>query len=317
VTRRKGTNVTVKSDAQKDIAQHILRYELDMLPKEILRFTTGFCHSVYHVKTDAGDYVLRITSEENRAFYLGSIKWLPALANLDIPAPRVIRHGQYGNVFYVLMSYICGRDLGEVYATLNNSQKRSITKALSEIQKKVSTLPSVGVYGYDGHPFDTWIDFLHSHVERSRGRIERNKVFDAKVCDTVCSAIDAMHGYLSSVAPLPFLDDTTTKNVLVHDGKLAGIVDIDEICYGDPLFVVALTNMALLFMKLDTTYVDFWLDELDATPAQRRAVKLYTLMFCIDFMGEQGMTFDNGNHVAVNHEITELLNAIFSTLMDA
>jgi len=309
--------MAVESDAQKDIAQSILHCELGMIPKEITRFTTGYCHSVYHVKTEAGDYVLRITGEANKAFYHGSVRWLPALSALEIPVPHVIKHGQYGDVFYVLMTYICGRDLGEVYATLNDAQKRSIAKALSEVQKKAATLPSAGMYGYDGHPFDTWIEFLHSHVERSRGRITQNNVFDVNVCDTVCSAIDAMQDYLSAVAPLPFLGDTTTKNVLIHNGELAGIVDVDEICYGDPLLVIGLTNMALLSMGLDTTYVDFWLDELGATPPQRDAVNLYTLIFCVDFMGEQGMTFDNGNKVAVNHEVMGLLITIFSTLIGA
>ena len=34
--------------------------------------------------------------------------------------------------------------------------------------------------------------------------------------------------YFFAVEPIAFLDDTTTRNVIVHDGDLSGIVDVDE-----------------------------------------------------------------------------------------
>ena len=40
--------------------------------------------------------------------------------------------------------------------------------------------------------------------------------------------------YFAQIRPTPFLDDTTTKNVIVHEGKLSGIVDVDWICFGYP-----------------------------------------------------------------------------------
>ena len=95
---------------------------------------------------------------------------------------------------------------------------------------------------------------------------------------------------------------------------MVGIVDIDGICYGDPLLAVGLTNASLLAMKMDTAYVDHWLDELHATPAQRKAVMLYTLIFCIDFMGEQGMKFDNNTTITVNQETVKLLNSMLKSI---
>jgi len=121
--------------------------------------------------------------------------------------------------------------------------------------------------------------------------------------------------YLQNVELLAFLDDTTTKNVLIQDGKLAGIVDVDQICYGDSLLVIGLTNMALLGMKADTKYIDFWLDELNATPIQRKIVIFYTLLFCIDFMGEQGMKFDNGKVISIDDEKIVLLKSTYNKLL--
>jgi len=305
----------INSDSKKDIAIKILSERLNITPAELIRFTTGYAHSVYHVKTEYGEYVLRITSKQNKSLYFGSIKWLNKLAHLDIPIPKVLEHGQYEDKYYVLMTFIRGRDLGEVYHTLSDSQKREIAKSLCEIQRKIATLPSSGLYGYDSYPTATWSEEIAHFINRSRKRIMTNKVFDAKVCDDVAVIMSNLSDYFSSVQPIAFLDDTTTKNVLIHDGALSGIVDIDWICYGGPLQTIGLTNMSLLAMGADTKYIDYWLDEMSADSTQHTVVTFYTLLFCIDFMGEQGMRFDNDNIVEINQEKVELLSLIYDNLI--
>jgi hypothetical protein len=45
------------------------------------------------------------------------------------------------------------------------------------------------------------------------------------------------------IAPTPFLHDTTTKNVIVtSEGHFSGIVDVDDLCLGDPRYPAALTQ---------------------------------------------------------------------------
>ena len=50
-----------------------------------------------------------------------------------------------------------------------------------------------------------------------------------------CRRRSARGPTLEAVPPLPFLDDLTTKNVLVDGGRLSGVVDVDVVCFGDPL----------------------------------------------------------------------------------
>ena len=95
---------------------------------------------------------------------------------------------------------------------------------------------------------------------------------------------------------------------------MSGIADIDEICYGDSSFVVGLTNMALLAMKTDTKYVECWLDEMGASEEERNVVALYTLLFCVDFMSEQGMKFDNGKSIPVDKKTIEIFDNVFGQL---
>jgi hypothetical protein len=103
--------------------------------------------------------------------------------------------------------------------------------------------------------------------------------------------------------------------VLINNGKLAGIVDIDEMGYGDTLVVVGVTNMALLLMEADTKYIDYWLDEMQANDIQRKALTFHTLLYCIDFMGERGAKFNNDVVVPVNQDEVNLLKSIYDKLL--
>ncbi|MCL2519369.1 MAG: aminoglycoside phosphotransferase family protein [Oscillospiraceae bacterium] len=292
-------------DTKKDIALKILNDELNIMPMKVTRFPTGFCHSVYYIKTEIDEFVLRVT--ESKWHYYGSVKWLNELARFEIPIPKILRHGQYGDVYYTLITYIHGKDLGDVYHTLNDFQKRDIVKELVEIQKKVSDIAPVESFVYLPE------EHIKTIIQRFRESITANKVFDPSVCDAVADLINKV--YFANVKPKAYLDDISTKNVLIHNGKLAGIVDIDEMGYGDPLEVVGLTNMALLLMEADTKYIDYWLDELQATATQRKAVTFYTLLSCISFMGERGTKFNNDTFVTVNHDEVELLNSIYNKLI--
>ena len=299
----------------KNTALRILQEVLNLTPLEILRFPTGYCHSVYYVKAESGEFVLRITNDKNKEYYLGSVHFLPKLKRLGIPVPDIINHGRFEDVFYALLSLIPGKDLGVVYSELNPLQKRNIAKELSVIQTKASALPPGELYGNGS--FATWGEYLEGLLNRSRERIQKNKIFEPGLCDNIAIIMRRFNDYFRMIKPTAFLDDITTKNVLIHEGKLSGIVDVDEICYGDNLLVTGLTNMALLLAQSDTDYIDFWLDEAGADKLQRKVVAFYSLLFCADFMGEQGMRFDNGNVVEIDGEKVNLLKIIYTKLINS
>lgn len=118
--------------------------------------------------------------------------------------------------------------------------------------------------------------------------------------------------YFSSVKPEPFLDDITTKNVLIHEGKLSGIIDLDWISFGDEVLFLGLVTMALLSMNADLDYADYLKDEMKLNEKQERALKFYVLMFCVIFMSEKGMCFNQDEPVKVSEEEKMLLQKIFN-----
>ena len=150
-------------------------------------------------------------------------------------------------------------------------------------------------------------------LERAKERIAANGYFEVEKVDRLWKSAEKLEGYFSSIEPIAYLDDVSTKNLLIHNGRISGIIDIDWIGIGDKLTYVAMTNMALLNMECDTDYVKYILDEMLLNDIQKKAFLFYTLMFCVDFMGERGMQFMD-KFVEVNEQVIDRLNSLYDML---
>jgi len=161
---------------------------------------------------------------------------------------------------------------------------------------------------------NSWKDVIVGNLEDAQEAILSTKIFSSDNILFVKEMLDKHDSYLASVEPIAFLDDVTTKNVLIQDGRLIGIIDLDWLCFGDSLYFIALTNMALLNSDRDTKYIEYLLEEVKATDYEREIVKLYTLVFCFIFMSEKGMAFNKDTAPAVDPVEISRLNRIFDQL---
>jgi hypothetical protein len=205
-----------------------------------------------------------------------------------------------------------------VYADLSTEDKKDIARDIVNIQNVVATLPQNRGYGYltsydDENYKKCWEDVIIEHLDRSRNRIKENKIFDYKKVDKIEKLLEKYDEYLSAIKPIPFLDDLSSKNVLINEGKLSGVIDFDWICFGDKIYVFALTNMALISLGYDTEYVDYLMEEIKASEIEREILRLYTLAFCVDFMGEKGMKFKD-EIVEVSKNQIANLNMIYEEI---
>ena len=103
--------------------------------------------------------------------------------------------------------------------------------------------------------------------------------------------------------------------MLVHEGRLSGIVDIDAVCFGDPLLTPALTQMALLSRGHDTEYVADWCAELGLGAEHRTILTLYTALFCVNFLGELGHRFNQDRSEPVDADRVSHLLDVLNTLL--
>ncbi len=275
-------------------------------PYSIVRCTVGQANYVYMVSFSQEKYTIRCSMEP--AAYADTVYWLERLAEIQVPVPQVIAKGSFQGYEYLILSYLEGQDLGIVYPQLTKEEKRRIAVEIVQIQNRVATLQLEHV-----DADWSWQSFLRYMLDRAEKRIADNGYFDVERVERLRTLTKGLEAYFTNVQPLAYLDDISSKNLLIHNGQLSGIIDVDWMGIGDRLTFVALTYMALLNMEYDTDYVDYILKEMQVNDAQRKAFLFYSLMYCVDFMGERGMQFTD-QKIAVNDEIVDRLNGIYDRL---
>ena len=264
----------------------------------------GMVNTVYIVRVGEEKYVIRLNREQGT--YAESANLLAQGYELGIPVPELIESGYMQGFEYLVMTYIKGRDLGIVYPELLPEDKQAIAQRLVEIQQKAS-----GFQGF--HKQEPWQNTIYELLDTAEERIKSAGYFEMEKVEFVRREAQRMEKYFKEVQPSAYLDDISTKNLLIEGGKVSGIVDLDEIGYGDRLTYIALMRVALLNMGFDDSLCGDILRGMDADAGQRRAELFYSLLYCVDFMGERGMIF-NGREVEVNREVIDRLNTIFEKL---
>ncbi|MCM1107277.1 MAG: phosphotransferase [Blautia sp.] len=275
-------------------------------PRSIERCAVGQGNYVFIVVCSETKYVVRCSSERNA--YDSTIYWLEQLAAIEIPVPKIISRGRFGEFEYLILSHFEGKDIGLVYSQLSDDDKKEIAREIVHIQNQVAALRLENI-----DPQWSWHSFIDDMLERAKERIAANGYFEVAKVDRLWESAAQLDEYFSSIKPIAYLDDVSTKNLLIHNGRISGIIDIDWIGIGDKLTYVAMTNMALLNMECDTDYVKYILDEMLLNDIQKKAFLFYTLMFCVDFMGERGMQFMD-KFIEVNEQIIDRLNCLYDML---
>lgn len=288
------------------------------------RLTTGLANWVFAVTLATGqEVVIRLQRSGQGDRFAAAIGWQRLLAPLGLPLPRLLAHDvrPASQQFpYMIQERLPGTDLGNVYTALSQAEKEALAGEIVAVQAAVGTLPAASGYGFArgyGDPWlhRSWAAVVQAELDRSEQRIQAAGRVAPALCAALRTHLDTFQDYFATIPPIPFLDDTTTKNVLIDAGKLVGIVDIDVVCFGDPLFTPALTRMSLLNRGNDLDYIDAWLAHLYLNADQRRAFDFYTALFCLNFISEFGQQF-NGLPVATNEaEQLAHLQRLFADLL--
>jgi aminoglycoside phosphotransferase (APT) family kinase protein len=311
---------TPTSDDLRAIVREALGLEL----LSAARFPTGLCHYVYDaVLADGRSVVLRLAKPQNQHYLAGAVHWSGVLASIGLPLPKLL-HAQLtpGQTPYpyIVLERLPGNDLGEVYPHLSAKQKQTLARTLAAMQDSVGKLPEAAGFGFQTDPqrpppFPTWADAVEAGIQRSQRWIEQAGVVDGRRAQSLRDAAHRLASYFREIPPKPFLDDITTKNVLIHDGQLTGIVDVDMMCFGDRVAHLGLTRMALLAREFSTDYIDYWCDALRLGEIQRRALEFYTAESCLSFLGEQGQSFNQEKPSPVDRAQVTRLEKTFDELL--
>jgi len=292
---------------------------------QVTRFRTGWAHYTYDVRLGGErSAVVRISRRDDIEAARGAVYWSRLLRPKGIPLPELL-HADLSmarHAFpFIVLARLPGNDLGVIYTQLSRPELRRLAERLAAIQAIVTALPAGRGFGYatsyEG-PFaqTSWRAVVAASFARSRRRIRAAGIVAESVVDAAEAATERFADYLAQIKPTPFLHDITTKNVIVHQGGLSGIVDVDDLCFGDPLLLLALIRMALLAHRCDPIYVEEWLDVIRPDAEQRAVLDLYTMQCCVDFMSELGQRFNRTRAAPVDASYLARLHELHAHLLD-
>ena len=250
---------------------------------------------------DSGNVIVRLNPHPR--VFQGTAQTIAARGRRGLPVPRLLAEdsslARYPLAF-VLLRKVPGRDLGFALPGMTVAQMESVAAGVVAVQRSVTAMPAGQGYGFvplgrpGSHP--TWEALIERDAVRATAGAA-GALAPALERD-LGTALDRHRRALRAQPAVCFLDDLTTKNVIVRRGRLSGIVDLDVVCYGDPLYWLSLTRTAV---RADVGPPgEPYLDALDrgwpeaAAAAGRLA--LYGAIHGLDFLGR---AHRSGNAAAV------------------
>lgn len=211
---------------------------------------------------------------------------LEVLAGLGLRVPQVLAYDE-GDPTLLVMTEVPGRDLRYELPHMTPKQMTTLAGQIVDMQRRVATLPRNTGCGYVGigEPATrTWSELVRN--ANARPLLDPLPPGVAALRERLEAALQTFEPHFATVEPVCFLDDITTKNVMMLDGRLTGVVDFDVVCWGDPLFHLGLTAAGV---TADTpAHCRFYVEELlrhsGCDDDARRVVDLYEACCLTDFI---------------------------------
>jgi predicted O-linked N-acetylglucosamine transferase (SPINDLY family)/aminoglycoside phosphotransferase (APT) family kinase protein len=282
-------------------------------PKSVERQSlTESGNAVFRVGlADRRPVVLRV-SPRPRAFAFTGLN-LGALRGLGLPVQRVLGAGPTSNGgSFIILDWLPGRDLVRELPRLDQKSMAEIARTVTDFQKRIGTLPLGRGFGWASiggkAAAAAWSDLFGPQSTEdppaADGSLDRLRARLRAVRRSV-------EPYFATVKPVCFLDDLTIKNVLVEGGQVCGIIDVDSVCYGDPLMSAG-TTIALIAADSDAAarlygeeLLRCWEPDQDA----RRAVGFYAALWAVGMLNTAVTAGDAARIARLETAADELLRS--------
>jgi len=230
--------------------EHVIRIAEALLGdvEEAIFQPYGHAGITFEVRTTLGEFIVK--TQDSKGAFDNTEHHIQVLSGLGIAVPQVLQKGTFAGFSYLVLRKIPGKDAGYVLGDMSRIEMTQLAEQVVTIERKVNQLPEGSGFGWTPlevpGPFPTWT----AVIER-----------DSSECSAeVRQAVALSKPYFDSIRPVCFLDDLTVKNVIVLDGVFRGIVDLDQFCFGDPLYWLSLVEVTT---RLDVgVWASFYGEEL-------------------------------------------------------
>jgi len=292
--------------------ERIIEGSLGRRVSQAERFALGLSHYVFEVVTeDNNTYIVRIARPERRSELEDGLYWHARLQLLDVPLPRLYQNGEIEGYPFAIYQRLPGSDLEAVYPDLPPGTRRKIARRVAGIQQTIHTLDDRRL-----RAAAPWLEMVQRILDRSEGEIRQRDRNLLGYVDQVRQTLTRYEAYLAAVRPVAFLYDTCIRNVIVSQERVSGVIDVDEVWYGDPLLAVGRGKTILLLMEQETDYITYWAEWLNLSELQLRIVDLYALLYCVRFMGTLGQRLNGNKSVQTDLTKAGLLEELTRNFLD-
>lgn len=290
----------------KDI-NNVCKTIFQATPTAIIRQTVGICNEVYEVKFSDNSYILRMNREKR--YLYGTHQFLPLFKKLDIKTPNIITEDYSKEQFpfcYQFLSKLEGKDLGIVIGSISAADLKTIALEISNIFDKFKAMPPANgfglVTGLDEENYDNLLEMVKNQRKATLARNEKTKVLDSETIDILNNSLSSYQDYFLQVSPKLYYDDICSKNVMIHNGKFSGLVDLDFLIKGDYLEAIGRIMASWYGDKHGEIYINAILKFQKLTKNQLKIVKLYALLNLISWTSEEGIQFNQNSSNVINWE---------------
>jgi hypothetical protein len=263
-----------------------------LLKEDVLyaqRLTTGRKNFVVAITTHNNEFVIRMTTKEHKNTYEAAIYWQSKLLPIGVPLAKFIAtdlEGQYSPYPTLIMQRAPGDDLCNVYKDLSADTKQRLARQMVNIHNKTEVLPLGSQYGFatsyeQGDKYKSWYEFLLARIELCQQILDKTTIFPQNTISRILAIANNLQADLLAVTAKPFLWDTSERNVIIDHDKISAIIDVDKMCFGDPLFVLGLTYVALESLGFDTIYTDAWATLLNLDHEAQLRLEFYRLFYTV------------------------------------
>jgi aminoglycoside phosphotransferase (APT) family kinase protein len=276
-------------------------------PLKITKKTIGICNEVFEIEFENESYILRM-NEEKKYLY-GTHKFLPIFQKLQITTPKIIVDDYSKTQFpfcYQILNKIEGQDLGVVIHELNEINLKLIASEISTIFDKFKSLPLENTFGkitgLDEEKYYSLMETIDNQKKTILERNEKTKVIDQDTVNILNNIINNYQNYFLQVKPKLYYDDICSKNVMIHNGKFNGLVDLDFLMKGDYLEAIGRIIASWHGKKHEEIYINeiIKLQKLDEN--QQKIVKMYAILNLIYWTSEEGIQFNSNSSGVINWE---------------
>jgi aminoglycoside phosphotransferase (APT) family kinase protein len=213
-----------------------------------------FGHSgnpVFKARLDAATpFDVIIKCSQDAARLAGLERNLETLAKLGLPVPSILGtdFSDTAGFVFVILEYIPGTDLRDELPTMTPLQMTTLAQQIVRFERCVNDLEPGQGFGWvplgNAGTYRNWFEIVERDFQSALKPLVQQ--MPPSLLTGLHEQCRSLEPQLRNVQSTCFLDDLTTKNVIVQNGVLRGLVDLDVVCYGDPLYWLALTRAAVL-----------------------------------------------------------------------